>query len=99
MVQELSHLAGPGAVHGQARLLDQLGGPGGPFSRDREAPVKEIYALATEQAQLPPLEFFREELASEDVDIVGGEGGLLFSVTAQETRVDVRFEAASPEQQ
>lgn len=60
--------------------------------------MKEIYVLASEQSQPPPLEFFREALGSEDVDIVAGEGGLLFSVRAQETRVDVRFEAASPEQ-
>lgn len=60
--------------------------------------MKEIYVLATEQSQPPPLEVFQGALASEDVDIVVGEAGSLFSVKAPETRVDVRFEAASPRQ-
>src|SRR5262249_27095116 len=95
MVQQLSGVAGAGAVHGQAGLPDQPGGPGGSFSRDREAPVKEIYVLATEQSEPPALEFFREALASDDVDIVAGESGTLISVRGQDTGLDVRFEASS----
>lgn len=55
--------------------------------------MKEIYILATEQAQPVPIEVLSEAFESEDVAFAPGDRGTLFSITAGETRIEVRFEA------
>jgi hypothetical protein len=59
--------------------------------------VKEIYILATDS--LAPLseEQLREAYESDEVELIFGEDGCLFSVRAGETRVDVRFETREEE--
>ncbi len=55
--------------------------------------MKDVYIVATEaEAPLPEADL-REAFSSEDVTVVFGEDGCLFSIRAEETRVDVRFQA------
>ena len=54
--------------------------------------MKEVYVLATAQAEAVSLEVLREAFESEDVEFITDEEGSLFSVRAEQTRVDVRFE-------
>jgi hypothetical protein len=54
--------------------------------------VKEIYIVATEQPDPVPIDQLRQAFESEGVEFVTGEDGCYFSVRADETRVDVRFE-------
>jgi hypothetical protein len=54
--------------------------------------LKEIYILATEAPEPVALEALRPVFESEDVEFLTGEEGCLFSVRAEQTRVDVRFE-------
>ncbi|MHB8876472.1 MAG: DUF2314 domain-containing protein [Myxococcaceae bacterium] len=54
--------------------------------------MKEVYILATAEPRPVDLGVLRDAFESEDVDFVVGEDGCLFSVRADETRIDVRFE-------
>src|SRR5215469_5902606 len=95
MVPIIFDLAGAGSLHGQPGLPDRPGGSRGPFSQDRETPVREIYILASEQAKPPSVEVLRAALESEEARLTTGEGGSLFSVRTQETHIVVRFETKS----
>jgi len=54
--------------------------------------LKEVFILATADPRPVDLEVLRQAFESEDVNFVTGEDGCLFSVRAEETRIDVRFE-------
>ncbi len=54
--------------------------------------MKEVYILAAGDPRPVDLEVMREAFESEEVAFVVGEDGCLFSVRADETRIDVRFE-------
>lgn len=60
-----------------------------------DAPIvpREIYVLATRQARPLDLAPLRELFAAEDVTFEESVEGCLFRVVAEQTRVDVRFEA------
>src|SRR5688572_5726339 len=53
--------------------------------------MKEVYILATTQAEPVAEAAVREAFESDEVELQFGEDGCLFSVRADETRVDVRF--------
>jgi hypothetical protein len=55
--------------------------------------VKEVYILATAEAEPVDLEALREAFESEEVEFVTGEEGLFFSVRSETSRVDVKFDA------
>jgi hypothetical protein len=66
----------------------------GPAPEAGEQPaLREVYILATAEPAAVPLEKLREAFESEEVDFLIDEPGLYFSVRADETRVDVRFES------
>lgn len=54
--------------------------------------MKEVYILATTQAEPVAEAAVREAFESDEVELTFGEDGCLFSVRADETRVDVRFD-------
>lgn len=54
--------------------------------------MKDVYVLATLEAEPVAEETVREAFAGDEVDLVFGEEGNLFSVRAEESRVDVSFE-------
>lgn len=54
--------------------------------------MKEIYILATESGEPIGLEGLQEAYESENVELAEGQGGLLFSITSDQVRVEVRFE-------
>ncbi len=54
--------------------------------------MKEVYILATMQAEPVAEAAVREAFESDEVELTFGEDGCLFSVRADETRVDVRFD-------
>lgn len=55
--------------------------------------LREIYIVATEETSPLSSEAIKEAFASDDVGLVFDEDGALFSVRADSSRVDVRFEA------
>lgn len=55
--------------------------------------AREIYIVATHSAEPLTSEALREAFESDEVELVFGEDGCLFSVRADQSRVDVRFEA------
>lgn len=54
--------------------------------------MKEVFIVATESAVAVPLEALRAGFESEDVRFLPGEDGKSFSLTAEETHLDVRFD-------
>jgi hypothetical protein len=54
--------------------------------------MREVYIVATEAAEPLAPEIVTEAFEAEDVKVVFGEDGCLFSVRAETSRVDVRFE-------
>lgn len=54
--------------------------------------TKEVYIVATDSAEPLTPEVITEAFEAEEVELVFGEEGLLFSVRAEASRVDVRFE-------
>ncbi len=54
--------------------------------------MKEVYILATIEADPVSEQTVREAFESDEVELSFGEDGCLFSVSADETRVDVRFD-------
>jgi hypothetical protein len=54
--------------------------------------MKEVYILATAQAEPVAEAAVREAFESDEVELTFGEDGCLFSVRADDTRVDVRFD-------
>jgi hypothetical protein len=54
--------------------------------------MKEVYILATAQAEPVAEAAVRESFESDEVELAFGQDGCLFSVSADETRVDVRFD-------
>jgi hypothetical protein len=55
--------------------------------------VKEVYIVATAEAEPVALEALKEAFESEEVQFVTGEEGLFFSVRSETSRVDVKFDA------
>lgn len=55
--------------------------------------LREVYIVATDTADPLAPEVLTEAFAGEDVQVTFGEDGCLFSVKAETTRVDVRFES------
>lgn len=55
--------------------------------------LREVYIVATETPEPLAAEVIREAFGGEDVQVVLGEDGNLFSVRAGESRVDVKFES------
>ena len=54
--------------------------------------MKEVYILATPKPEPVPEAEVREAFESDEVELTFGENGCLFSVSADETRVDVKFD-------
>jgi hypothetical protein len=54
---------------------------------------RDVYIVATDSAEPLTPEIVTEAFAAEEVEVVFGEEGCLFSVRAEQSRVDVRFEA------
>lgn len=59
---------------------------------DAAPAMKDVYVLATLEAEPVAEETVREAFAGDEVELVFGEDGNLFSVRAEESRVDVSFE-------
>lgn len=55
--------------------------------------MKDVYIVATEATEPVTEAVVSEAFTSDDVEVVFGEDDCLFSVRAEETRVDVRFQA------
>lgn len=54
--------------------------------------LREVYIVACDSSEALAPEIVREAFEAEDVKVVFGEDGALFSVRADESRVDVKFE-------
>lgn len=54
---------------------------------------RDVYIVATDSADPLAPEVLSEAFEAEDVEVLFGEDGCLFSVRAEQSRVDVRFEA------
>lgn len=54
---------------------------------------RDVYIVATDSAEPLTPEIVTEAFEAEEVEVVFGEDGCLFSVRAEQSRVDVRFEA------
>ena len=55
--------------------------------------MREVYIVATDVAEALEPEVLREAFDAEEVELVFGEDGTLFSVRSEQSRVDVKFEA------
>jgi hypothetical protein len=55
--------------------------------------VREVYILATAAAKQVTEDALKEAFESDEIELVLGEEGCLFSVRAEATRIDVRFES------
>ena len=55
--------------------------------------VKEVYIVATESPEPLTPELLKEAFEAEEVELIFGEDGNLFSVRADDSRVDVKFDA------
>ena len=56
--------------------------------------MKEVYIVATASAKPVTDDMLKEAFESEEIKLVLGEEGCLFSVRAESTRIDVRFRGA-----
>ncbi|MBL8952010.1 MAG: DUF2314 domain-containing protein [Myxococcaceae bacterium] len=55
--------------------------------------MKEVYIVATESPKPVTEDAIREAFESDEIELTVGEDGCLFSVSAESTRIDVRFES------
>ncbi len=61
--------------------------------------MREIYILATEQAEPASQEILREALESEEAHLTFGENGCLFAVQTHESQIAVRFDKGRSQDQ
>src|SRR5262249_25582977 len=93
VVPGLQLVPGAGPLHRQAGLPHRPRGSRGPLPADREAPVREIYILATVSDAPVSVEEIRSSFESEDVKVTLQDDGRSFVLSAEEVELTVRFES------